>query len=168
MSVICNLSFPCGMALAILLATCCQYPELLMQFCSRQPCLRKMGLFHEFDQAERDRTLRVQAMAGRLKWKAEVARDVIHGRRTLVEAAASIRAINRRYPAPPFVRQANDMEDLYLCRQVIAWVKDECRQCNRDEVDNLLCKLETELQERFNYCGEIEFGPVRAGKFSAR
>ena len=92
-----------------------------------------------------------QAVFAHLYAKERVTREVIAGRRSLLEAAADLKAIDDQGPPcpgwvvlgpPPGV----SVEE-YYCRMTINWVRSEGPS---DEVEDRTCVLEAELYDRLH------------------
>ena len=85
--------------------------------------------------------------------KDRIAEDVVAGRRTLLEAAALFRELNRLPPEPlkpswidPSLRIPADTEEGWLCRQVIERVRLELRR-EPDRAAAAVARLEAEFHE---------------------
>ena len=94
-----------------------------------------------------------------LREKDQVARAVIDGRLTLVEAVARFRAINASRPANLPVRldqYPGKTDEERVCREVISYV--ETRLPDQPETSAILARLESELQAHLAADGAIH-GP---------
>jgi hypothetical protein len=101
-----------------------------------------------------------EGLALRLRAKQQLAREVVAGRRPLVEAAALFGALNRLPPAAAEPARADAYvsalrvpvrtDEERLCRQVVEWVhRLLLREASPERADEVVARLEAEfLRER--------------------
>jgi hypothetical protein len=89
--------------------------------------------------------------------KLDLARDVAAGRRTLVEAATLVAALNRRPPAPTPAALSDDLlpPDELACREVIDWVTVALGE-NPGRQAATVSRLEAEWTQTRNLPGGVQ------------
>jgi hypothetical protein len=117
-------------------------------------CRLAQGLDSDREHA-RDLAVRSEAMTRYISAKMEVIQEVIDGKRSLLEAAASLRQLARTKPGfderqEQSNRPGNSVEERY-CREVIDWVRVILRHENPEQVQAATGRLESDLDEWLLY-----------------
>jgi hypothetical protein len=79
--------------------------------------------------------------------KDQVLCELLHGRLTLLQAAASFRHLDIEYPGvgPDYFPGRTEGER--YCREVLQWVKVEAQKAPSDQTDEVLCRMTVELED---------------------
>ena len=148
MSVASHSSVLIGITMASLATTAYTHPQWLLREAKRQPIVRMMCLeavTRSPDEIDARYRLAVNV---RFHAKYKVAREVIRGDRSLLEAAECFRQINDHCAAE--LRESESSvalrDPLTACEQVIVWVDGELRGKNHPQTDEVLCRLEAEME----------------------
>jgi hypothetical protein len=114
-------------------------------------------LVNEWDREDRLAHRNV-VLLNRLDSKSAIARQVIDGRLTLLEAAAYFHRLNQCSECPNTFLSLleGECEGEWTCRQVIAWVRAEAAYHTPSQARAVVRNLQVQLQYHLDRYGEVD------------
>jgi hypothetical protein len=91
--------------------------------------------------------------------KGRVARELIDERLTLMQAAAYFRQLDDNMPGTAPDHLPGKTEGERYCREVILWAKAETRDWSPDRAAEVVCRLETELEDHLTAHNDVVILP---------